>query len=86
MQYLFLLFIALCPHDPAIKTHDRVVEIYRGFAWQMIAKTQVHIQAGIHKSYGISVDTFLAAEPNTGQPRNDSDDFKYGVQGSGIFR
>lgn len=86
MQDLLFLLIPLRPHDPAIKTHDRVVEIYRGFAWQMVAKAQVHIEAGIHKPYGIGVDTFLAAQPNTGQPRNDSDDFKYGVQGSGIFR
>ena len=86
MQHLLFLLIPLRPHDPAIEAHNGIIKVNRGFAWQMIAKAQVHIEAGIHKPYRIGVDTFLAAQPNTGQPRNDSNDFKYGVQGSVIFR
>lgn len=81
MQDLFLSLIALCPHKPAVEAHNGIIEVNRGFARKVIAKTQVHIEAGINKPYGIGIDTFLAAEPNTGQPRNDGDNFKNGIQG-----
>ena len=65
-----MLRVALRPQNPSIDAHHRVIEINAGFANQMPVETEVDIDDGIDKSYGVNEDVLCATKPNTCHSRH----------------